>query len=192
MTATTSVVGETPWLHHLPTLHQCLRGRRYNGTRLSIRGPLPPGHFIRSVHTNLPRCIPSFSSRIRLLILTEIRFRHVADLAHLLQELADLRELTGTGLSWAASSTSTPPLRRLRTLEKVKLEGGGKDWVAAWLVGDRTLATAVSRFGAFTGLFAPGGKTRSVSAQYSDISHHYEDNQSTYSIAPPPFLTELE
>lgn len=91
-----------PWLHLIAFLWPRLYAiEQYVGLTLSLKNTRPTRcSSMRSIHAALPRSQPVFSSRITHLTLTDISFRQIADLMHLVGEMSDLVDVDCIRLTW--------------------------------------------------------------------------------------------
>lgn len=98
----------SPWVHLLSSLYPKFPAR---GVRISyeleLDGTDKPSQLpIRSIHVALPRCPPTFSSRLKSLNLQNVHFRNMASLSHLVAELHDLDTLVCTAVTWGGETPS--------------------------------------------------------------------------------------
>ncbi|KAJ3521712.1 hypothetical protein NM688_g8979 [Phlebia brevispora] len=89
-----------PWVHTvytvlMPKLPWCKAK-----TPFEVKGPLPSGRFMKSIHHQLPSWAPVFSLGIRKLGLTDLRFRRFDDFIRLLREIPLLEELNASRVTW--------------------------------------------------------------------------------------------
>ncbi|EKM56465.1 uncharacterized protein PHACADRAFT_183117 [Phanerochaete carnosa HHB-10118-sp] len=105
----------------------------------SIDSQSTTGHAPRSWSTGLPRTLPSGLIYIWRLHLTDLRFRHVGDLVHLLHEASGLSDVICTRLRFDDSESLLPfPARIRRRLSR------GKRWrIEVTECGSPTVSTKV-------------------------------------------------
>lgn len=135
-----STTGAEPWVHLLSILHPLLAPSGWTIIALQLAGKPPTALAAgRSIHAMLPHSLPQFSRRLWKLALTNLQFRSVDALLHLVWELPDLGVFHGEKLTWP----QTRPLSRVywqhgqrrkqgRGVE-VQLKTCSDYWVAAWL-----------------------------------------------------------
>ena len=104
-----TTVSSPPWLHHMSVSHKTWT----RNNSVDLDGPLPPQRTLRSVHFQLPRTSPQFSTNILQLRLTNVHFNHFDDLAHLMSDLRYLWQFRGEKLTW---SLEPQPYRRGRSI----------------------------------------------------------------------------
>lgn len=136
-------VSGTPWLHLVAIIddRRTRLQQPYTNISLKLEGPLPAGHRMRSIHHGLPRSMPGhFSCLIYRLSLTDIHFKKLDDLMHLVWEMPDLVKLYCERVTWESLPTALPrrkPRSESRnTLFSVKISQCGPRKVEAsvWLV----------------------------------------------------------
>ena len=109
----TEALPGVPFLHHLSAL-RAMQGidRRFERSLAKIIGPLPhpESTFVRSIHWQLPRALPRpYFRYIDTLNLQDLSFHSFADLLHLVRELADLKELCCTRVTWGGETALPLP-----------------------------------------------------------------------------------
>ncbi|KAJ3559278.1 hypothetical protein NM688_g436 [Phlebia brevispora] len=103
---------QMPWIHVMTTL---LQNARQPGpaVRVTLKGPLPRGwKSLRSLHQGLPKTPRIYSYGITHLVLSNIHFRRLYDLVHLVDEIPYLSWLECEQLSWEILPSGIPLTRR--------------------------------------------------------------------------------
>ncbi|KAJ3554047.1 hypothetical protein NM688_g3307 [Phlebia brevispora] len=101
-----------PWIHSISLYLVPKLGITEGNTdlRLINSGPFPPGQVISSLHGSLPRHLPSFSTGIWYLHLTDVRFRSFLHLLRLIKGMPSLLLVDCTKVVWDALSPRMGPM----------------------------------------------------------------------------------
>lgn len=118
-------VSGTPWLHLMSVIGDRAHKELHHYT-VKLKGPLPAGQRMRSIHHRVPRSLPGhFSRHIEWLYLTDVHFKKLDDLMHLAGEMPDLDTLECKRVTWGSLPTALPrwrsrneSLRALRSVTK--------------------------------------------------------------------------
>lgn len=133
-----------PWLHLVPRLYERLpsvtaSSRIGLGVTLYINGPLSARYrTLRSIYWSIPRTIPTSSSGINILKLSDLHFGSFHDLLRLSQEVCELTVLSCMRVTWGTmpstmrwkASWSRQPMSRIF---KVTVSESTHNWAAIWL-----------------------------------------------------------
>lgn len=104
-------VSGTPWLHLISVIGDRAH-KELEQYYVSLEGPLPAGQRMRSIHHRLPRSLPAHFSRcIWWLSLTDIHFKELDDLMHLIWEMPHLYQLDCDRVTWGSLPTALPRRR---------------------------------------------------------------------------------